>query len=320
MQGNLLAGQSKLRKNLYFNFLLFYFIIVSGYFAAGSLFYFFFIEDWTLRALILLAFSLGANYFVLFIRGESLWFHFGLRFTGYTFKHFAEGLIIAFLLFLPIFIILGFYGIRLSPSGSLLHVPGYFLLLWIFATNEEIIFRGCVFQLFSERRSVAGSVFIFSLIFAFAHIFNPNISLISLLNLFLAGVALSLAYVQTKSLWLAIGLHTGWNFFQLVLLGSSISGINFFQPLLETKIGTLPKILFGGPFGIEGGIITTFLLIIMIAIIAKRYKPIPELQARKFRELFAPPEGFNLQKYLSNPRRIMPIPGMKSTEEANTLE
>lgn len=319
MQSNL-PQALKVRRNLYLNFILFYLFILTAFFASALLNFIVSIGDWSLQITIWLVLALLGNYLVIFLRKESYWFHFGLRPTRWTMRHFLEGFILPAVLFLPIFLLLSSYGITFGQEVSVLEILRFGYIIFAMAFTEEIVFRGYVFQLFCERRSPIASVFAFSLIFAFAHISNPSLSYLSFLNLFLAGISLSLMYLRTKSLWLGIGFHTGWNFFQFLLLGSPISGTNYFSPVIKTKLNDLPEIIFGGAFGIEGGLFATLLMLFVIFWVAKKYKPIPEIEARKFRELFSPDEYDFSAEWTKNPRQILPIPGMSKQQNINTRE
>lgn len=314
-------GFKKWRKNLYFNFILFYVFILSAYFLS------YLIYDFSASAIadnlfyvIWLSFSLLGNYLITFLYGEGFWHHFGLIVTRMTIVHLFDGFFLPIFYFTPLLVILLFIGGFTIKNFSIFSLFNFFLVVSINAVNEEIIFRGYVFQLFAERRSPYASVLVFSLMFGLAHLANPNLSFLGYFNLFLAGVVLSLMYLRTKSLWLGIGFHTGWNFFQLLLLGSPISGVNYFQGMIRTKIVELPEILFGGHFGIEGGLFTTIVLFLTIFFIARRYKPIPQIEARKFKELFSPPKGLDLKEYLDNPRRILPIPKSDKKQNVNIQE
>jgi hypothetical protein len=96
-----------------------------------------------------------------------------------------------------------------------------------------------------------------SALFAAAHRTNPNVDMFALVNIFLAGVLLSAAYLRTRSLWFATAVHFGWNWSMASLLDLPVSGLALFDtPLYEPVVGG-PAWLTGGAFGPEGGMAAT---------------------------------------------------------------
>ena len=71
------------------------------------------------------------------------------------------------------------------------------------AAFEEAAFRGYPFQVLVQAIGPIAATLLASGAFAAAHIGNPNASALGLLNIFLAGVLLSAAYLRTRSLWFA---------------------------------------------------------------------------------------------------------------------
>jgi hypothetical protein len=59
-------------------------------------------------------------------------------------------------------------------------------------------------------------------------------------------------YLLTRRLWLSIGLHWAWNFFEGPIYGSDVSGIQS-ASLLRAHIHG-PFLLTGGVFGPEAGV------------------------------------------------------------------
>ena len=68
-----------------------------------------------------------------------------------------------------------------------------------------------------------------------------------------AAIYLAFGYIRTKQLWLSIGLHIGWNFFEGVGFGFPVSGLDIY-PLLRINV-TGPELWTGGAFGPEAGLI-----------------------------------------------------------------
>lgn len=142
------------------------------------------------------------------------------------------------------------------------------------AAFEEILFRGYAFQTLIEGIGIYPSLFLLSIIFSLWHNANPHITLLGLVNIGLAGLLLSTAYLKAKSLWFPIGVHFSWNFFQSSIYSLPVSGLGFSAKLLEVE-PTGPQYLTGGSFGPEGSFITTIIFCAAIALILfyKRVKP-----------------------------------------------
>jgi membrane protease YdiL (CAAX protease family) len=94
------------------------------------------------------------------------------------------------------------------------------------------------------------AIAISSSIFGLAHMGNPNATAFSVVAIALeAGVLLAAAYILTRRLWLAIGLHAAWNFVQGGVFGVAVSG-HAMGGLLSARLSG-PDILSGGEFGAE---------------------------------------------------------------------
>ncbi|MGE5429040.1 MAG: lysostaphin resistance A-like protein, partial [Methylococcaceae bacterium] len=88
------------------------------------------------------------------------------------------------------------------------------LLFSFVAFSEELLSRGYVLNNLMQSLSRKWALAISAFMFSFIHILNPNFSWLGFLNIFLAGILLGLPYIYTRQLWLPIGLHLSWNFFQ----------------------------------------------------------------------------------------------------------
>lgn len=141
--------------------------------------------------------------------------------------------------------------------------------------NEEILFRGYIFQAMTEGTGKVVATVVFSLLFGLAHAGNPNVSVFGLINVMLAGVLLSIAYLQTRALWLPIGIHIGWNFTQGYIWGLPVSGTTQINPLTISQ-ETGPDLLTGGTFGPEGGAACTIICLLACLAVWKIYQPAAE--------------------------------------------
>jgi membrane protease YdiL (CAAX protease family) len=137
------------------------------------------------------------------------------------------------------------------------------------AAGEEIFTRGYVQTLLVERLGVWGGIIATSLLFSLLHLLNPHTSLLPMFNLFLAGVLLGVIKEATGSLWMPIGLHFTWNLTQ-ELLSLPVSGVRMASAPPVNAVENGPDWLTGGPFGLEGGIAVTLMLLLVILWFVRR--------------------------------------------------
>ena len=122
---------------------------------------------------------------------------------------------------------------------------------------EELLIRGIVLRWLEELAGSWIALLLSSLLFGFLHGTNDNATFFSSLAIAIeAGVLLGAAYMFTRSLWLAIGLHAGWNVVQ-ALWDVPVSGFETVGPIAATLEGHW--LLAGGGFGLEA---TIFALIV----------------------------------------------------------
>lgn len=136
---------------------------------------------------------------------------------------------------------------------------------------EEILVRGCFQHIIYYRHGIAWAIIIPSLIFSVMHFLNPNISHIAALNIALVGIVFGIMTYKSGNLWMAIGYHITWNYFQGNIFNIEVSGSAYGRGLIKS-IRVEDNLLNGGAFGIEGGLICTLLLIITIIYFGFFYK------------------------------------------------
>ncbi|MDE2436174.1 MAG: CPBP family intramembrane metalloprotease [Sphingomonadales bacterium] len=125
------------------------------------------------------------------------------------------------------------------------------VLAFISGFFEETLFRGIVFRHVETMFGTWAALALTSAFFGAAHIFNPDATWFSAFAIMLeAGILLGAAYLLTRRLWLAIGIHMAWNFTQGWVFSIPVSGGEVPLGLLITRrIG--PDWLTGGAFGLE---------------------------------------------------------------------
>lgn len=144
---------------------------------------------------------------------------------------------------------------RIALYLTILPIGGFAL-----AFQEELIYRGYILKTMESISNKFIAITASSFLFSLAHILNPNTSLLGSINIFLVGGFLAIVCVSYNSLWIATGIHVGWNFF-LWLLNFPVSGQVYPNPIFSLNYKEY-SLLSGSKFGPEDSIFITFLLII----------------------------------------------------------
>jgi len=174
-------------------------------------------------------------------------------FTGIGITFLQMGFIYLFMLGLGWLTFEGFAW-EFEPISLVVKNTLLFFVIFIFiGWNEELLSRGYHLQTIASGINLFWGVIISSAVFGLLHIFNPGATWISTIGILFAGLFLAYGYIRTKQLWLPIGLHIGWNFFEGVGFGFPVSGLDIY-PLLRIKV-TGPVLWTGGAFGPEAGLI-----------------------------------------------------------------
>jgi membrane protease YdiL (CAAX protease family) len=148
---------------------------------------------------------------------------------------------------------------------------GVWEVLWLMASAavfflvaavwEEVLFRGYLFQTLMQGITFLPAMIVMAVFFAVGHMNNPNASTYGIINVGLAAIWLSFAYLKTRGLWLPCGLHFGWNFTQTSIYGFPTSGADFTDKTIVRLTQSGPEWITGGAFGPEGGVLATLALI-----------------------------------------------------------
>ena len=156
-------------------------------------------------------------------------------------------------------------------------IPGarlFFLFLGAAATVawwEELVFRGYILQNLQEGLGTNGAVVLSCLLYGLVHAANPGANVVSALVVSAIGFLRIFAYIESGQLWLSMGMHAGWNFFQGPVFGLPVSGRGS-ESLLSTKLDG-PLWATGGAFGLEAsgfGLIYAILGAVAVLLWVKR--------------------------------------------------
>ncbi len=172
-------------------------------------------------------------------------------------KELGAGLLVGFVLFSAmtgIVALLGGFEV-LGFRGGMGQIWTYLAIAIVSGVLEETLFRGILQRHLEAMLGSWAALAITSALFGLGHIGNEDASWFSSLAIALeAGILLGAAYMLTRRLWLAIGIHAAWNFTQGWVFSVPVSGGEAPLGLLITRrVG--PDWLTGGDFGLEASVV-----------------------------------------------------------------
>ncbi|GAB1463341.1 lysostaphin resistance A-like protein [Pedobacter sp.] len=144
----------------------------------------------------------------------------------------------------------------------------YFLLVSVF---EEFLFRSYPLQVLADRYPFWFAVFVNGLLFVLAHFANPNLSVLGIINITLAGMLFAIYTLQKQQIAWAVGVHFAWNFIQAIVLGYPVSGNKITGLTKAIPVG--PTYLSGGEFGLKGSIFCTIFLLAFMGFRIYKFGP-----------------------------------------------
>ncbi|OPZ50075.1 MAG: CAAX amino terminal protease self- immunity [Firmicutes bacterium ADurb.BinA052] len=125
--------------------------------------------------------------------------------------------------------------------------------------SEELFCRGYIISALAETWNLRTSAVASSLLFSLLHVLNPNASLLGLVNTLLAGGLFAYMFVRSGNLWMPVGYHVAWNYFEGHVLGFPVSGTQVHG--VYTVASSHNEFLAGGAYGPEGGFMVTLVLL-----------------------------------------------------------
>lgn len=142
---------------------------------------------------------------------------------------------------------------------------------FLVAVSEEVICRGIILKTITQKWSLKAGIIISSVVFGIGHLLNDNATIYSTIILILDGFIFAYAFMFHNTLWLPIGMHWSWNFYQGTVLGFNVSGNTNLYSIINPIIGG-NEIITGGSFGIEGSIFMLPISLLFIAFFYHLYK------------------------------------------------
>jgi membrane protease YdiL (CAAX protease family) len=226
--------------------------------ASYFLMYFDFVYSWAAVLLVLFIFKRGRKYPAAF----------GPRPSGNTPKNLLIGTLVglamnAFCIGAAVLCgnIQGFEFVGFQP----LQIVLFLVVVLIQCSSEEIEGRGFLFQRIGHKYGVVAGMVANSVFFSLSHLLNGGINPLALISIFCVGIVLSMVTYYFDSLWMAFGIHTGWNFCQGVLFGlpnsGQATGYAIFRPVGELT----NSFAYDVAFGVESTVVAVALFIVIAA-------------------------------------------------------
>ena len=138
------------------------------------------------------------------------------------------------------------------------HQLSWLSIFLLAAVIEEIITRGIVFRLITDKWNVVAGLVVSSIVFGLVHLFNPNATALSCLRIAITGGWLcGIAYAYHRTLWVPIGIHWAWNYMQSNIFEHSVPGSALNSPPILILVSNGVKFPAGIEFDTEVSIIST---------------------------------------------------------------
>ncbi len=180
-------------------------------------------------------------------------------------REYLKGLGFGFLLFSAAVLLCVVTGSLKLKGISPDFAPGMFLLFvlgfLIQGMAEEVLCRGYFLVSFGRRHSMWAAALANALLFAMLHLGNDGVSPLALINLTLFGIFASVYFIKSGNIWGIGAFHSIWNLAQGNFYGIRVSGIVTTCSVLASSPVEGRSLINGGPFGLEGGLAVTVVLL-----------------------------------------------------------
>ena len=182
--------------------------------------------------------------------------------------------------FLPLALLLllmralhAFYFGNLALHGDQILYWGalWWILFMLVGLTEEYSLRGYALYTLAEGIGFWPAAVVLASLFALLHTFNRGETRIGILMtaVFAMFAATTLRY--TGNLWIAVGIHAGWDWGQSYFFGVNDSGIQLPGHLLNPSVPG-PAWLTGGSTGPEGSVLCIVLLVVLTVLFVLFYR------------------------------------------------
>ncbi|MFE4966533.1 CPBP family intramembrane glutamic endopeptidase [Streptomyces sp. NPDC056660] len=203
---------------------------------------------------------------------------------------FGRGALIGAVTFACVIANIAFLGdYTVHGTGSVTGAVGLVGFMAAAATTEELLFRGVLFRIVEERTGTWIALTSTGLLFGMMHLLNKDATLWGALAIAIeAGGMLGAAYAATRTLWLPIGLHFGWNFAESAIFSTEVSGNGAQKGLLDASTSGA-QLITGGEFGPEASVYSVLLGVLVTLAFLRLARRRGHLVPRRRRDVPAGP-------------------------------
>lgn len=143
----------------------------------------------------------------------------GLHFYPSWWQELSVGIIIGCIMVIASFILIRMWGQQIQlASVQRKNFFSHIVFIFVGVVGEELMARGYPWQTLIKGIGLWPTIGITSALFGLLH--YQRLGWLGVLDTFLSGILFSLAILKTKALWMAIGIHFGWNLLDALLLRS----------------------------------------------------------------------------------------------------
>ena len=198
-----------------------------------------------------------------------------LRTMGFVREHavsdYLIGMVVAFAMFAACVGICMATGAMVFSGyvlgGRYLMMALFFVGFIIQGMSEETVCRGFMMTSLGSKGGAVAGVLFNSLFFGALHLGNSGVTVLSMVNLVLFGLFMSVLVLKLNSIWMACAIHTVWNFVQGNFFGILVSGTDMGPSVFRFVSVPGMGLWNGGSFGMEGGLATSIVLTLAIVIV-----------------------------------------------------
>jgi len=177
-------------------------------------------------------------------------------------RELAVGLLLGSLLASTLFAVLAVGGVyRLEGfDGMSLEVLRRTATAILVGMHEEMLLRGIVFSIMEQSLGSGLGLIGSAILFGLGHLPSEGATVMAIVNSAAGGITLGAAYMLTRRLWFAFGIHFAWNFTQSGIFGIAVSGNEPMTGILQSTLSG-PEWISGGAFGAEASIVAVVLCV-----------------------------------------------------------